>query len=181
MTVLLWAFRVEDGAAARIVEVTRRKLKETVVPGSGVGGLEIIPAGNELGATRVSTDKDKTCPCRADCALQNRDAGHGDTPLEEARNEQLRCLSPYSFTQSAECRAGSKTCSFVSSAAVDALMAAASVGFLGYGLKVRSKKSTNARALAVAARPVGSTGHRSRAGRFHSNRIARTAPDRSSG
>src|SRR6266481_8267238 len=55
------------------------------------------------------------------------------------------------------------------------------VGWLSYALKVRSKKSTNARALAVAARPVGSTAHRSRAGRLHSDRTARTAPDRSSG
>jgi hypothetical protein len=45
----------EDGGAARFVEVTRRKPKETAVPGSGVIGLEIIPAGNDQCATRVST------------------------------------------------------------------------------------------------------------------------------
>src|SRR5918992_5880796 len=61
------------------------------------------------------------------------------------------------------------------------MSAANSVGLLGHALNVRSKKSTNARALAVAARPVGSTAHRSRAGRLHSDRTARTAPDRRSG
>src|ERR1700746_4033085 len=50
-----------------------------------------------------------------------------------------------------------------------------------YALNARSKKATNARALAVAARPVGSTVHRSSGGRLHSDRTARTAPDRSSG
>src|SRR5260370_7969062 len=51
------------------------------------------------------------------------------------------------------------------------------VGRLSYALKVRSKKSTNARALAVAARPVGSPAHRSRAGRLHSDTTPRTAPE----
>src|SRR5580704_7781876 len=50
-----------------------------------------------------------------------------------------------------------------------------------YALNARSKKPTNARALAVAARPVGSTAHRSSGGRLHSDRTVRTAPDRSSG
>jgi len=45
MAVLLW-LGVEDGVAARFVEVTRRKLKETATPGSGLVGLEIIPIGN---------------------------------------------------------------------------------------------------------------------------------------
>src|SRR5437588_226724 len=58
---------------------------------------------------------------------------------------------------------------------------ATSAGLPGHPLNVRSKKSTNDRALAVAARPVGSTAHRSSAGRLHSVRTARTAPDRSSG
>ena len=52
---------------------------------------------------------------------------------------------------------------------------------IAYAVNVRSKKSTNALALAVAARPVGSTAHRSSGGRLHSERTARTAPDRSSG
>src|SRR5258708_25310652 len=59
-------------------------------------------------------------------------------------------------------------------------MAATSVGLLGHALKVRSKKSANARTLAAVACPLGNTAHRSRAGRLHSNRTARTAPDRSS-
>src|ERR1700758_3873622 len=54
-------------------------------------------------------------------------------------------------------------------------------GRIAYALNARSKKATNARALAVAARPVGSTVHRSSGGRFHSDRTVRTAPDRSSG
>jgi hypothetical protein len=45
---------VKDGGAARFVEVTRRKLKETAAPGSRAVGLEIIPAGNDA-AYRVST------------------------------------------------------------------------------------------------------------------------------
>src|SRR5258706_15446567 len=88
---------------------------------------------------RNQADKDETCGGRADRALQDRDEGHGDTPWQEARGEQLRCGSPYSSTRSGECRPGSKTCPFVSSAA------ATSVRFLAYSLNVRSKKSTNAR------------------------------------
>src|ERR1700758_426446 len=52
---------------------------------------------------------------------------------------------------------------------------------IAYALNARSKKATNARALVVAARPVGSTAHRSSGGRLHSDRTVRTAPDRSSG
>jgi hypothetical protein len=47
---------------------------------------------------------------------------------------------------------------------------AMSRGLPGHPLNVRSKKSTNARALAVAARLVGNTAHRSSAGRSHSRR-----------
>src|SRR6266478_9451551 len=54
-------------------------------------------------------------------------------------------------------------------------------GSLHYGLKLRSKKSTNARAFAVAARPVGNTAHKSSGGRLHSDSTASTAPERSSG
>jgi hypothetical protein len=45
---------VEDGGAARFVEVTRWKLKETAVSGSGAVGLEVIPAGNSRFATCIS-------------------------------------------------------------------------------------------------------------------------------
>src|SRR5262249_43439973 len=110
---------------------------------------------------------------------QDRDAGHGDTPWREAQDERLRYVSPYSFTQIAECRAGSKTCSVVSS--TDRAHGRDNGRPLRYPLKLRSKKSTNALALAVAARPVGNTAHRSSAGRLHSSRTARTTPDRSSG
>jgi len=54
-------------------------------------------------------------------------------------------------------------------------------GRIAYALNARSKKATNARALAVAARPVGSTIHRSSGGRHHSYKTVWTAPDRSSG
>src|SRR5437879_1781113 len=40
---------VEDGGAARFVELTRRNLKEAAVRGSGHVGLELIPLGNDRG------------------------------------------------------------------------------------------------------------------------------------
>jgi hypothetical protein len=38
---------MEDGGAARVVELTRRNLKETAVRGSGLVGLELIPVEND--------------------------------------------------------------------------------------------------------------------------------------
>ena len=86
------------------------------------------PAGKDLNrlvligriCRRNQADKDETCGGRADRALQDRDEGHGDTPRQEARGEQLRCVSPYSSTRSTECRPGSKTCLFVSLASTRA-------------------------------------------------------------
>src|SRR5580704_19778485 len=49
------------------------------------------------------------------------------------------------------------------------------------GLKLRSKKSTKARAFAVAARPLGNTAHKSTGGRLHSDSTVHTALERSSG
>ena len=62
--------------------------------------------------------------------------------------------------------------------ALDPLMAA--FDCFSLTLKVHSKKSTNARAWAVAAR-AGRTTRRSSAARLYSNRTARTVPDRGSG
>jgi hypothetical protein len=48
-------------------------------------------------------------------------------------------------------------------------------------LNVGSKNSTNARALAVAARPVANSAQQVERQGLHCNRTARTVPDRSSG
>src|SRR5260221_2019248 len=65
--------------------------------------------------------------------------------------------------------------------AADRALCSALVQPIVQGLKLRSKKSTKARALAVAAHSVRKTPEKSSGGRLHPNRIARTAPDRSSG
>ena len=46
--------------------------------------------------------------------LQHRDAGHGDTPWREARDEQLRCVSRYASMRDDGCCLDAKICSNVS-------------------------------------------------------------------
>jgi NADH:flavin oxidoreductase / NADH oxidase family len=83
-------------------------------------------------------------------------------------------VSPYSFTLIAECRPGSKTCLFVSSAAG------------AHGRNGRFTRSCVERTFEEIHERTrlgrrGTPGRRSRVGRLHSDRTARTAPDRNSG